>query len=240
MDLDAYTGLEGVEILPEGRAPGMRLQRRSFLPFDPREISRPSAYLSTHEHEDHCDKGSVQAVMGKGGTFIGPSSSCDLARSWGFPEERVRQVDGTKFERTNFGEVEITAAPGLDLNARSSIIFLLTFDDICIMHNGDAIYNGPNYLEIASRFSIDVAIINLGKNPRGRHWYHTPYDVARAANDLRPRDAIPHHYDKWDKALEDPEKIRTALESSYPELNGKVKLIVPKLGGRVNVEATQR
>jgi len=240
VDLDAYAGLNGVDIPAAGRSPGLRLTRCVFLPFDPLEITKPSAYLSTHEHEDHCDRGSAQAVIDKGGIFIGPSSSCTLAYSWGFPRDRVRSLDGNKFEKTTFGDVEILAAPGKDPNAKASNIYLITFGNICILHNGDAGYDGPNYLEIASKSKIDAAIINLGKNSKGRHWYHTPYDVARAANDLEPRYLIPHHYDKWDKAIEDPEKVRMALETSYPELDKKVTLIEPRLGEKIEIEGATR
>jgi L-ascorbate metabolism protein UlaG (beta-lactamase superfamily) len=235
IDLDAYAGLNGVDIKAHGLAPSLRLERRVLLPFDPGDITRPSAYLSTHEHEDHCDRKTAEAVMDKGGIFIGPSSSCKLAYDWGFPKERVKQLDGTSFDRVAFGGIEITAAPGKDPNAEASNIYLLTFDNICILHNGDAAYNGPNYLDIASKFRIDAAIINLGKNSKGRHWYHTPYDVARAANDLEPRYLIPHHYDKWDKALEDPESVRAAMAKSYPELSEKVNLVIPRIGEKIVV-----
>jgi L-ascorbate metabolism protein UlaG (beta-lactamase superfamily) len=236
VDLDAYAGLKGVEILANGRAPGLHLERRIFLPFDPQDITQEAAYLSTHEHEDHCDRGSAQVIIERGGIFVGPRSSCELANNWGFPQGRVKSLDGDKFEKTSFGDVEILAAPGNDPNAQASNTYLLSFDDICVLHNGDAGYDGRNYLEIASKSKIDAAIINLGKNSKGRHWYHTPYDVARAANDLEPRYLIPHHYDKWDKALEDPARVRIALDWSYPELANKVKLIVPRVGEKVEIE----
>jgi L-ascorbate metabolism protein UlaG (beta-lactamase superfamily) len=237
IDLDAYAGVKGVDIAADGLAPGLRLERRVFLPFDPPEISKPSAYLSTHEHEDHCDRGSAKAVLDKGGTFIGPPSSCELARNWGFSKEKVKHLDGTNFEKVRFGDVEITTAPGKDPNAKSSNIYILTFDNISILHNGDAGYDGPNYLDIASKFSIDAAIINLGKNSKGRHWYHTPYDVARAANDLEPRFLIPHHYDKWNKCLEDPAEVKIAMEKSYPELNEKVTFVTPQIGEKIVIRS---
>ena len=62
--------------------------------------------------------------------------------------------------------------------------------------------------------------------------------MSPAANDLEPRFVIPHHYDKWDKAIEDPEKVRLALESSYPELSGKVTLVVPRLGEKIEISRT--
>ena len=239
-DLDAYANLRGADIPPSGLAPGIHIERRSFLPIDPHDISRPSAYVSSHEHNDHCDKESLLAVVEKGGVLVGPRSSCDLAASWGVSREKIVKIDGERFEKTMFGSVEIYAAPGHDINAASSNIHLICYDGIRILHNGDSLYDGPNYLTIADRFKkIDVALINLGKNSRGRHWYHTPYDVARAANDLEPRFLICHHYDKWDSLLEDPARVDEAIKTSYPEISERTKFVILKNGERFDVSSRE-
>jgi L-ascorbate metabolism protein UlaG (beta-lactamase superfamily) len=229
-DLDA--GQQGVDVPAEGNAPSLRVERMVLLPFDPLEITKPAAYLSTHEHEDHCERKAALAVAARRGIFIGPRSSCELARGWGIPDDRIKVLDGERYEETMVGGVKITAAPGKDPNAISSNIYVVSHGAVSILHNGDSIYDGQNYLQIASRFKIDAAIINLGKNPKGRHWYHTPYDVARAANDLEPRFLIPHHYDKWDKSREDPSRVELALESSYPELLKRTRMISLNLSER--------
>jgi L-ascorbate metabolism protein UlaG (beta-lactamase superfamily) len=237
-DLDAYANMRGGDIPADGLAPAMHIERKSFLPIDPHQISLPSVYLSSHDHKDHCDKGSVLAITGKGGVLIGPKSSCDLTATWGVPKEQIVQLDGEKFEKTKFGEVQIAAAPGRDINATSSNIHLVSYDNICILHNGDSLYDGMNYLAIADRFKkIDVAIINLGKNSKGRQWYHTPYDVVRATNDLEPRFLVCHHYDKWDVLREDPAKVAGVIETTYPEISKKTQLKILKNGERFAVSA---
>ena len=237
-DLDAYTNMRGGDIPANGLAPPMHIERKSFLPIDPHQISLPSAYLSSHEHRDHLDKGSVLAIIEKGGVLIGPKSSCEMAGSWGVPKEQIVELDGEKFETTKFGEVEIIAAPGRDINAKSSNIHLLCYDGLCILHNGDSLYDGPNYLAIADHFKkIDVAIINLGKNSKGRQWYHTPYDVVRAANDLEPRYLVCHHYDKWDILREDPVKVSSVIESTYPEVAKRTQHRILKNGERFVVSS---
>lgn len=235
-DLDAYAALRGDDIPPNGLAPGIHIDRRSFLPFDPHDISQRSAYLSSHDHSDHCDKETLFALIEKGGVLIGPKSSCDLAVTWGVPQEKIVKLDGEKYEKTTYGKVEIYAAPGRDINTTSSNIHLVCFDRICILHNGDSLYDGPNYLAIANRFKrIDVALINLGKNGKGRHWYHTPYDVVRAANDLEPRFLICHHYDKWDPLMEDPMRVGQVIETSYAEVSKKTRLKILKNGERFDI-----
>jgi L-ascorbate metabolism protein UlaG (beta-lactamase superfamily) len=229
-DLDA--GEEGAEVSARGYSPALSVRRMVFLPFDPSEIRRQAIYLSTHEHADHCEKNAALAVVGRGGIFIGPNSSCELARGWGIPEARIRVLDGDGWEETEVDGIRISSAPGRDQNAIGSNTYIVGGGAVNILHNGDGNYDGQNYLEIASKFRIDVAIINLGRNPRGRDWYHTPYDVARAANDLEPRFLIPHHYDKWDLGLEDPSRVVTALESSYPELLRKTRAVTMKIGER--------
>jgi len=239
-DLDAYTNMRGGDIPAAGLAPAMHIERKSFLPIDPHEISRPSAYLSSHEHKDHCDKGSLLAIIEKGGVLIGPKSSCDFAESWGVPKDRITRLDGEKFEKTKFGNIEIWAAPGRDINAVSSNIHLVCYDGICILHNGDSLYDGANYLAIADRFKkIDVALINLGRNSKGRMWYHTPYDVARAGNDLEPRFLICHHYDKWDILREDPGRVSEVIETSYPEISKKTQFKILKNGERFDISSAK-
>ncbi len=234
-DLDASRF--NVDVPPSGRAPGFKQIRTSFLPFDIHDISKPAVYLSTHEHLDHCDKLAALSVIAKGGVFVGPRSSCEQALLWGVSPENIVSLDGEKFERTRFGEVSITAAPGRDPNAKNSNTYVVSYDGVTVLHNGDSLYDGPTNLEISSRFKIDVAVINLGKNPKGEHWYHTPYDVARAANDLNPRVVIPHHYDKWDKIREDPAKIMVALRSSYSDVLGRTRLKIIKPGFRILISS---
>jgi L-ascorbate metabolism protein UlaG (beta-lactamase superfamily) len=229
-DLDA--GEEGAEVPAQGHSPALSIRRMAFLPFDPSEITRPAVYLSTHEHGDHCERKATLAVVALGGMFIGPNSSCEVARGWGVPEAKIRAIDGERWEETSVDGVRISSAPGRDQNARGSNTYVVGQGNVNILHNGDGNYDGQNYLKIAGKFKIDAAIINLGKNPRGRSWYHTPCDVARAANDLEPRFLIPHHYDKWDIALEEPSRVATALESSYPDLLKKTRAVILKTGER--------
>lgn len=235
-DLDAYAALRGEDIPLSGLAPGIHIDRRSFLPIDPHDISEESAYLSSHDHSDHCDRETLLAVIDKGGVLIGPKSSCDKAASWGIPPEKIVKLDGDKYDKTTYGKVEIYAAPGRDINATSSNIHLVSYDGICILHNGDSLYDGSNYLAIADRFKkIDVALINLGKNGKGRQWYHTPYDVVRAANDLGPRFLICHHYDKWYPLVEDPMRVSQVIETSYPEVSKKTQFKILKNGERFDI-----
>ncbi|MDG6995466.1 MAG: MBL fold metallo-hydrolase [Nitrososphaerota archaeon] len=224
IDLDA--GKNDFDQPPLGRAPGFKLRRTVTLPFDIADISAPAAYVSTHEHLDHCEQKASLSVVSKGGVFIGPRSACENARKWRISAERIWPMDGNRYEKKEYGDVLIYAAPGRDPNADASNIVVVCYDNICILHNGDSLYDGPNYLEISDKFTIDAAIINLGKNPKGRHWYHTPYDVARAANDMSPKVIIPHHYDKWDKIREDPLTIKRAMDASYPEVSASTRLVI--------------
>jgi L-ascorbate metabolism protein UlaG (beta-lactamase superfamily) len=239
LDLDHKAGLEGLDVPADGFAPSLRLLRVSSLPFDPSEITAPAAYLSTHADVDHCDRDSVLAVTRRGGLFVGPSSSCDLAADWGVNGSQIRKLEGRNFEMTRFHDIEIWSAPNTDPGSVSSNSFVLQHDGISIFHNGDSRYDGRMYLQIASRFKIDVAIINLGRNPKGRDWYHSPCDVARAANDLEPRFLLSHHYDKWDKTQEDPTLVGWALKNLYPEALKKTEYVILRPGDPFKVPAIE-
>ena len=217
--------------LPEsGNAPALDLKRSVFLPFDISEIKTKTAYLSTHEHRDHCDEISATWILKQGGIFIGPRSSCERANSWGSFRDNVIELDGTKFQSTKFGDVSILSAPNDNPTASSSNSYVVSFEGINILHNGDSLYNSEMYGNLADKFKIDIAIINLGQNPVGRTWYHSPTDVVRAAIDLRPKILLPHHFDKWYVALEDPEKVERVARLSYPAVLDKTRFVVLKQG----------
>lgn len=235
LDLDYEAGSHPIQVKPMGHLPGEVLTRLTPLPFDPAGITSKAAYLSTHEHVDHCDRAAALAVANKGGVFIGPRSSCALARSWGVPDGQVRSLDGERFEMTKVGDVEVWAVPNTDPTAAATDAFVLRHDGLTVFHNGDGHYDGRKYIDIAGRFKVDVAMINLGSNLRGRRWYHTPCEVSQAANDLRPRYLLAHHYDKWDKVAEDPRKVSRALREAYPQVAEETKFRVLKVGQRLPV-----
>ncbi len=217
--------------LPEsGNAPALDLKRNVFLPFDITEIKTKTAYLSTHEHTDHCDEISATWILKQGGTFVGPRSSCERLNSWGLFRDKIVELDGSKFQSTKFGDVSIHSAPNDDPNASSSNSYVVSFEGINILHNGDSLYNSEMYSKLADNFKIDIAIINLGRNPVGRTWYHSPSDVVKAAIDLGPKILLPHHFDKWDVALEDPEKVGRVARLSYPAVLDKTRFVVLKQG----------
>ena len=239
IDLDYKAGREPVKVPADGPLPGFTLIRNSLLPIDPSKLGSKAAYLSTHEHIDHCDRSAALAVARRGGIFIGPRSSCELARSWGVRARQVRSLDGENFEMTKVGQVEVWATPNTDPTAVSTDGFILRCDGVSVFHNGDGHYDGRKNLDIASKFKIDVAIINLGRNVRGRKWYHTPCEVAQAANDLRPRYLLAHHYDKWDVAVEDPSRVEQAVKDTYPDLLKKMRCVVLKVGEKLKVSASR-
>jgi L-ascorbate metabolism protein UlaG (beta-lactamase superfamily) len=224
VDLDA--GRFDPHLPATDTAPALDLKRSVFLPFDISEIETPTVYLSTHEHRDHCDEISATWIGRQNGTFIGPPSSCEKAKSWGIPPEKIVMLDGNQFQQTMQEEVKICAAPNKDPNSITSNSYVISYNGINVFHNGDSYYDSQAYVEIAKRFPIDVAIINLGRNPAPRNWYHSPREVAKAALDLKPVILIPHHFDKWDVSLEDPAKVQKVAEQSFPEVLAKTKFTV--------------
>jgi alkyl sulfatase BDS1-like metallo-beta-lactamase superfamily hydrolase len=78
-----------------------RTTHRAYpIPFSPERVTRASAVISSHEHEDHCNVATIKGIVDSAGAkFIGPRSAVskvvdDLARifSTNFP---IVQSSGT-------------------------------------------------------------------------------------------------------------------------------------------------
>jgi len=213
------------------------LQRMIAVPIEPSLIKRADLVLLTHEHEDHCDKGSLAPIYrNTNATFVGPKPAFELMTEWGFAADRMRQIqDGSMF---SLNDVNIHALEGNDPLSKGALMYVIQTPGGIVFHGGDAWYFG-GFAEVGKKWSVDLAFISCGKNPPYastpsiltgfKKLYMNPCEFLEAARDLNAKKAIPMHWDIWKHSFLEPTVIQRVASEWMPD----VDVHIMRLGDRI-------
>jgi L-ascorbate 6-phosphate lactonase len=195
------------------RDQGFDLSRKVPVLIAPEELD-VDIYACTHNHQDHTDPATIRGLRNKDtGRFVGPHPTCGVYRQEGIEEGRIVPAwPGCELE---FGDLHIRGA------------FALPTDDTDLNHMGYILKfgNGPkiymtgdtDYSELlfeAGKHSPDLMItcINGGFNNLS-HW-----EAADLAAKIKPKAAIPCHYDMFPDNSIDPKQFRATLKLRAPDV----------------------
>jgi L-ascorbate 6-phosphate lactonase len=189
----------------------VNLCRRVPVLIAPGELN-VDLFACTHNHQDHTDPETIRGLRNKDTMqFIGPHPSCGVFRAEGVEEARI-----------------VPAWPSCEIEFRDIQIrgtFALPTDDTDLNHMGYVLSfgNGPrvyvtgdtDYSELlcsAARHKPDLVItcINGGFNNLS-HW-----EAAELVGKIRPRAAIPCHYDMFADNAVDPRQFCVSLKLRAP------------------------
>jgi L-ascorbate 6-phosphate lactonase len=195
----------------EGLHPGIDLRRRVPILIQPEELDI-DVFTCTHNHQDHTDPETIGRLVNKDtALFVGPHPSCEVFRKQGVEEGRVRP-----------------AWPACELAHRDIEIhgaFALPTDDTDLNHmgfvfrfgNGPSVYvtGDTDYTELlvsAARHSpgLIITCINGGFNNLSH------VEAADIVGKIRPKAAIPCHYDMFPDNAVDPKQFRASLSMKAP------------------------
>ncbi len=195
-----------------GRRAGMNLARAVPI-FVPPEEFAVDYFLCTHSHQDHADPETIAALPKEAMELVGPGLACEVFARCGVAPARMRQVyAGGKY---SFGDVTVHGAFALptddtDLN---HLGFLIEVEDgPRIYMTGDTDYTDLLAGVAKMQPQLMITCINGGFNNLS-HW-----EAADLAHLVRPRAAIPCHYDMFPDNHQDPELFRAALRYKAPEV----------------------
>lgn len=193
------------------RDAGLDLERRVPVLIEP-DALEVDIFTCTHNHADHTDPQTIRGLRHKDTMqFIGPHPSCEVFRAEGVEAGRIQP-----------------SWPQCVLEWKDVTIygtFALPTDDTDLNHMGFVFQfgNGPrvyvtgdtDYTELltsAGKHEPDLLItcINGGFNNLS-HW-----EAARLAGQLKPKAAIPCHYDMFADNAVDPKQFRAALKMQAP------------------------
>lgn len=191
----------------DGTSPHLDLTRRVPVLIEPEEID-VDVYACTHNHIDHTDPGTISRLRHKDTShFVGPHPTCAVYESHQIEKGRI--VPAWPDGELEFGDLRLrgTFAMPTDATDLNHMGFVLQFG------NGPKVYitGDTDYSELlvsAAKHKPDLMItcINGGFNNMSH------YEAADIAGKIKPRAAIPCHYDMFPDNAVDPRQFRASLE----------------------------
>lgn len=164
------------------------------------------AVLVTHGHADHIGD-AVEISKACNAPVIGPFELVNYCMAKGATGHPMHIGGGFNFP---FGRVKLTIAhhgSTTEIGAVGNPCgFLLTMDGKTVYHAGDTGLFSDMAL-IGETNAIDCALLPIGDN-----FTMGIEDAARAVGFLKPRLAVPMHYNTFDVIRQDPEEFRKALK----------------------------
>jgi L-ascorbate 6-phosphate lactonase len=192
---------------------GVNLERRVPILIPPEEVD-VDLYTCTHSHADHADPLTIRGLRNKDAMqFLGPHEACDVFVKEGVESGRI--VPAWPNCAHEFRDVRVYGA------------FALPTDETDLNHMGFVFQfgNGPrlyitgdtDYSELlaaARKHSPDLMItcINGGFNNLSH------FEAAVLASQVKPKVAIPCHYDMFPDNAVDPQQFRASLTIKAPDV----------------------
>ena len=191
---------------------GVDLSRRVPILIPPEDLD-VDIYTCTHNHQDHTDPETIRGLRHKDTThFVGPHPSCDVYRAEGIETGRI-----------------VPAWPASELELRDIHIrgaFALPTDDTDLNHMGYTFTfgGGPkvyvtgdtDFSELlfsTAKYAPDIVItcFNGGFNNLSH------FEAAQVVAKIKPKAAIPCHYDMFPDNAVDPRQFRASLKLQAPD-----------------------
>ena len=191
--------------------PGLNMHRRVPVLIPPAEID-VDVFTCTHNHQDHTDPETIRALRNKDTMhFVGPHPSCGVFAAEGVESGRI--VPAWPDAEIEFRDLRLhgTFAMPTDTSDLNHMGYVVQFGD------GPKIYvtGDTDYTELllgVTKHSPDLVItcINGGFNNLS-HW-----EAADIVGKIKPKAAIPCHYDMFPDNSVDPGQFHASLVLRAP------------------------
>ncbi len=189
------------------------------------ELPKIDAVLISHDHYDHLDQPTIEALKDLPAPFIAPLGVGAHLAYWGVPAERIREMDW--WETTKVGRLTIAATPARHASGRQ------LFDQNRTLWSSYAIlganrrvfFSGdtglfPQMADIGARYGpFDLTMIEVGAYHRAwPDWHIGPEQAIVAHRMLRGRVFLPVHWGLFNLAMhgwtEPVERVRVAAQKA--------------------------
>ncbi|BDG04189.1 MBL fold metallo-hydrolase [Anaeromyxobacter oryzae] len=211
------------------------------LPLE--QVPAIDAVVISHDHFDHLDMRTLQAMKGWKTTFVVPLGVGAHLERWGVPAANVIELDW--WERTRLGDLEIVATPARHASGRSLFSgrngtlwagFALLAPAHRVYYSGDTGLF-PGLADIGARLGpFDVAMIEVGAYGRAwPDWHLGPEQAVLASQMVRAEVLLPVHWGLFNLAYhgwtEPAERVLVAAEKAG------VTVTVPRPGQSIEPAA---
>ncbi|ADV65528.1 metal-dependent hydrolase [Desulfurococcus mucosus] len=171
--------------------------------------------IVTHDHGDHMGN-AIELAKATGATLIGIYETALYAE-----ERGVKAVGGNIGGALKISDVEVVLTPATHSSTRGSPTGVIVHGrDLTVYHAGDTGLFSEMAL-IGELYRPDVAML-----PIGGHFTMGIREAVKAVELIKPKIAIPMHYNTFPLIQADPEEFKRLVEAKTG-----VKVVVLKPGG---------
>ncbi|MCC6525783.1 MAG: MBL fold metallo-hydrolase [Polyangiaceae bacterium] len=205
-------------------------------------VPLPDVVVVSHDHYDHLDRPTVEALAARGARFVTALGVGAHLERWGIAPGRVRELDWHESTEPVPGLV-VRALPArhfsgrglFDRNRTLWASFALEAGGRRLYFGGDGGFDAPAFAEIGARFGpFDLTLLEIGAfDPAWGAIHLGPDNAVRAHVLLRGRALLPVHWGTfnlglhaWDAPIEELCVAARAAE---------VELALPAIGASVVV-----
>ncbi len=175
------------------------------------KIVKADFVLITHEHQDHFEKETVQDIVKRtGAVVVAPRtvlSQLNIADN--------RKVDVRVGDKFNLYGVDIQVTPAVHPQSEYPVGYVVSAGGKSIYHAGDT-YEFAKMIDIRA----DWALLPIG----GSYTMDT-LSALKACDELRPKFAVPIHYNTFESIKQIVSEFTTAVDAS-----GRTKAVVMRPG----------
>lgn len=157
--------------------------------------------VATHDHWDHFDPVTYRDYISTA-RFVGPTSCIEAANNEGFDFEMIEMNRG---EAVSIGNFDLKATFAEHIFTEDCIGVIVRCDGFTLYFSGDTLYNKE--LDVLIDENIDIAFVCIN----GKLGNMNFMDAAALCESIKPKLAVPIHYDLIEHNTEDPETFMGEL-----------------------------
>ncbi len=193
---------------------GIDLRRRVPIFLSPEDV-QIDVFACSHNHQDHTDPETIRALRNKDTTsFLGPMPSCEVFGAEGVEKGRIVPAwPKSEYELRDFRVVGTFALPTDDSDLNHMGFIFQFGHGPKIYFTGDTDFHELLGATAKHQPELMITCINGGFNNLS-HW-----EAAKLASIIKPKVAIPCHYDMFSDNSIDPQQFRAALTLQSPDVS---------------------
>ena len=222
--IDPYLSDSAAKASPE-------LSRAFPVPLDPRQLE-VDVYIVTHDHLDHLDPETIEAYSYKDKTlFVGPALAIKKLRALGISRDNTVQIDTGHRQTVNNILITGIYAIATEPAVIDTCGYKLEFS------NGRKVYHSSDtgFSELLAPCVRDVEVALVCIN--GKWGNLNCMEAAKLVAKIRPRTAIPNHYDLMACNSEDPKIFESLVRKQAAEIDVRILSVMePFLWGDLYTE----
>ncbi|MDD5147932.1 MAG: metal-dependent hydrolase [Candidatus ainarchaeum sp.] len=177
-----------------------------------KDLKDISIILVTHEHFDHFDKALVKDISIRENACVVAHE--EILQELALPKHLGHAI--TMNQTMMLRDTKITATPAHHPNSFYPLGFLISQNGASVYHAGDT-----DLLDDFSSVKPDIAIL-----PIGGEYTMDCVDAIRAVKTMKPKFAVPMHYNTFKMIQQDPKEFQQKIEQSVL----KTKVVIMKPG----------